>query len=372
MKLPDTLKAIVSDLHKEGIPAYVVGGAVRDHVFGIEPNDFDIATPASKEQVYNALSGWQRDIHGKAFGVVAVKHEKEVYEIATFREDISEGRRPVVRFGVTLEEDAMRRDFTINALYYQISTGKILDPTGGLADIEAQRLRMPGKAEDRLREDRLRLLRAFRFAARFGLAFDYEIHAAVRDNNSLYYESGERVSQPRITVEWKSGIEQAVDPLGYVRSLMDYGMMPAMFPGMPWKGSATINSRRAAMVLSDLLSGAEYGEFVRIATSLVDLKFSREDAIGVRFLLGFKRLRSHPEIRLAKRMEASTDLRREDLLQWGNHIGDPQLADAYLRYEELAFEDAQNIDPRITSSAEGGRLYNNMNQERFLSLLKCS
>jgi len=169
---------IVRRLRREGFQAYLVGGCVRDLVMGREPKDYDIATDATPDQVVRLYP--ESVTVGAQFGVVIVPREAGNIEVATFRSDgrYADGRHPtVVRFAKTPQEDVRRRDFTINGLLFDPASDEVLDYVGGQADIRARRIRTIGDPIDRFSEDRLRMLRAVRFAARFGFALD----AAGRD-----------------------------------------------------------------------------------------------------------------------------------------------------------------------------------------------
>ncbi len=172
---------VVRTLRKHGHEAYLVGGAVRDLVMGLKPGEYDVATSARPEEV-QAL--FRRTIPvGVRFGVVRVRLEGREYEVATYRADLrySDGRRPDgVRF-THLREDVLRRDFTMNGLAMDPETGEVVDLVGGLADIRAGTIRAIGTAADRFAEDRLRPLRAVRFAAQTGFTIEQETWEAVRE-----------------------------------------------------------------------------------------------------------------------------------------------------------------------------------------------
>jgi len=171
---------VAEALAREGCVAYFAGGCVRDRLLGIEPSDYDVATDARPEQIARIFPG-ARGV-GASFGVMLVRSGGFTIEVATFRRDGSyvDGRRPErVEFG-TAEQDAQRRDFTINGLFEEPATGKVIDFVDGVADITARRLRAIGSAEERLSEDRLRMLRAARFAARFDLEVDGDVDRAIR------------------------------------------------------------------------------------------------------------------------------------------------------------------------------------------------
>src|SRR5689334_11228320 len=171
---------VVRRLRAAGHETYLAGGCVRDRLLGREPGDYDVATAAPPEVVRRMF---RRTVGvGAAFGVILVLEGDYQFEVATFRSDDAyvDGRRPsAVHFG-TAEKDAQRRDFTINALFQDPESGHVIDFVGGEADLRAGIIRAIGDASARIREDRLRMLRAVRFAARFGFAIDPETLAAIR------------------------------------------------------------------------------------------------------------------------------------------------------------------------------------------------
>lgn len=171
---------VARGLREAGHRALFAGGCVRDSLLGHEAADYDVATGATPDEIRRVFP---RAIGvGESFGVMLVRHGGRSVEVATFRADGSytDGRRPdAVRFSDD-REDALRRDFTINGMFEDPETGEIVDHVGGRADLEAGILRAIGTPEDRLREDRLRALRAARFAARFSLTIDPATEAAVR------------------------------------------------------------------------------------------------------------------------------------------------------------------------------------------------
>ncbi len=176
---------ICQTLQNAGHEAFFVGGAVRDQLLGIVPKDYDIATNATPDQVAQLFERTQPV--GKAFGVVLVRHGGYWTEVATYRteSDYTDGRRPKTVHFSTLQADADRRDFTINAMYFDPISRQLVDPHGGQSDLSRGVLRFIGDAETRVREDHLRLLRAVRFAARFDLEYIPETKTAVEQHASL-------------------------------------------------------------------------------------------------------------------------------------------------------------------------------------------
>lgn len=167
---------LIELLTKNGFQAVYVGGCVRDHLLGLIPKDYDIATSATPDEVLNIL--FENNIHslevGKQFGVVKALIDNIEYEIATFRSDgkYSDGRRPdSVEFS-TIEFDSTRRDLTINALYYDPIINKLYDFHGGEEDLRNKKIKFVGDCYSRISEDRLRILRALRFAIKFEFEID--------------------------------------------------------------------------------------------------------------------------------------------------------------------------------------------------------
>ena len=161
---------VMAALTRAGHRAYFVGGTVRNALMGLEPGDIDIATDALPERVMALAraAGLKPVPTGVAHGTVTVVADGQGIEVTTFRRDVeTDGRRAVVAFSELIEHDAERRDFTMNALYATAS-GEVIDPLGGLPDLEARRVRFVGEPRDRIREDFLRILRFFRFHAWYG------------------------------------------------------------------------------------------------------------------------------------------------------------------------------------------------------------
>ena len=182
IKLDPGAALLLDALHGAGHAAYAVGGCVRDSLLGLDPHDWDLCTSARPEQVM-ALFGEEKCIPtGLQHGTVTVKQGGRLYETTTFRTEgaYSDGRHPdAVCFVPDVREDLARRDFTINAMAYSAEEG-LIDPFGGRDDLAAHIVRAVGEPERRFEEDALRILRLYRFAARFGFAIDPATGAAAR------------------------------------------------------------------------------------------------------------------------------------------------------------------------------------------------
>ena len=174
--------ALLTRLHAAGHAAYAVGGCVRDSLLGQTPHDWDLCTSATPEQVLELFGEVHCIPTGLQHGTVTVKHGGELYEITTFRTEgaYSDGRHPDhVAFVPDVKEDLARRDFTINAMAYNAEEG-LIDPFGGQSDLAAGIVRAVGEPQRRFEEDALRILRLYRFAARFRFAIDPATGQAAR------------------------------------------------------------------------------------------------------------------------------------------------------------------------------------------------
>jgi len=197
MDLKSAATDIASRLQRAGHTAYFAGGCVRDELLGLDPHDYDIATSATPGEVQELFAHTQAV--GAHFGVILVMEHDRAFEVATFRSDHEyiDGRRPRMVTFSTPEDDAARRDFTINGMFHDPVAGKFIDFVGGRGDIKAKILRAIGEPTDRFHEDKLRLLRAVRFAARLG----YEIAPATWDAMRAHAADIHAVSAERIREE---------------------------------------------------------------------------------------------------------------------------------------------------------------------------
>lgn len=221
--------SVVAELQRHGHIAAFAGGCVRDELLGLTPNDYDVATSALPDEVERLFT---RTIsNGKSRGVIKVLMGGEIIDVATLRADgqYSDGRRPdTVEFVTSLEQDAARRDFTINAMFQDPFTGEIFDFFGGREDLEQGIIRSVGNAFERISEDRLRMLRAVRFASRYGFAIEAELLAAIKASAHTLL-AGMPVSFERITSELE-GILTSTRPAVGLDLLMEIGLMKEIIP----------------------------------------------------------------------------------------------------------------------------------------------
>lgn len=287
----DSVLDIAAKLEAAGFEAWCVGGAIRDALLGGAPLDWDLATRATPEQV-RAIFGRKRTIPvGIEFGTVSVLDDEGVHhEITTFRRDVqTDGRHAVVEFGASLEEDLARRDFTMNAIAYRPRTDEMRDPFDGRADIDRRVVRAVGDAEERMREDRLRALRAIRFASRYGFAIEPATLAAIRSSAAHLT----RLSRERVQQELVKTMEQVRYPSHALRVWRAVGALEVLIPslaGLDEVALATLDelprAAAGAMVRPQRTPNRVAALFLDVPSAearraLSGLRFSKHDASWV-------------------------------------------------------------------------------------------
>ncbi len=235
---PREVLEIGDRLERAGYETWCVGGAVRDALLGHPHADWDLATAATPAQVMRLF---RRTVPvGVAHGTVGVLDPAGgLHEVTTFRRDVrTDGRHATVEFGASLDADLARRDFTINAIAYHPRRDILHDPFAGRRDLAAHVIRAVGDARARMREDRLRALRAIRFAARFDFAIDAPTWAAIKESvPALFQLSAERVKQ-----ELEKTMDQVREPSRALRLWRDSGALAALIPRLAGIGAVTIAS----------------------------------------------------------------------------------------------------------------------------------
>ena len=323
----------VIDLHKlfkkNKRELYVVGGAVRDAMLGQKPKDFDLATDAKPEEVIAILkSGGVPTIGevGQQFGVVIAKTPSfaEGMEIATFREDIGKGRRPdAVKFS-TIDQDVLRRDLTINALFYDIATQEVVDLVGGIADIQSNTIRTVGRAQERFEEDPLRKLRALRFAGRTGSKLEKNTAEAIISDNSL-----EDISPERIRDEFKKSVTTAKSPKKYLEMVEYFKMWPVMFPTV-YVDKRFIDTRDWIIQIATLFGVNENDQ---IKSQLNKLTFSSKEIDSILFLKSLMTLKPETVFDVSKKRDI-VNLDKRIILEFAklNRL-DIKMIKAFIKYK---------------------------------------
>lgn len=325
--IPKDLLEIVDIFTIHNKELFLVGGSVRDILLNLKPKDFDVATNATPDEVIELLEQCKKYTIlgiGKSFGVIKViTPEKNEYEIATFRSDVGSGRRPESVVYTTIYEDVKRRDFTINALFYDFHKKEVIDHIGGLEDIRNKVVKTVGNPKERFEEDRLRILRAVRFAARFG-SLDEETYKAIKDNNSLV-----GVSEERIREEFLKGIQSSKNVFDFFNLLEDLNLLEQIFPDLILNKNF-LNTKNIPILLSFLLKD---NELKNLKTKLNDLKYSSIEITQVVFLHSFQSLCEKNAFGL-KKLFMNSHLENVDLIDFVLNSGKPstQLLNAFMAY----------------------------------------
>lgn len=233
---------------------YIVGGAIRDFLKGETPKDYDLSTDAMPEDVIKMLEPHFRvQLQGEAFGVTVVfpPEMPEGIEIATFRVDKTKGRKPVVELGVSIEDDVLRRDLTINAMFYDLETREIIDLVGGKEDLKNNIIRMVGDPKMRIEEDPLRILRILRFATRYSSKIDQKTKRAIKSENDISEISFERIWD-RDNGEFFKAFKQSENFIDYIQYLIEFGLIEQILPGLKFKKDI-FNSQNIEIILAQLI-----------------------------------------------------------------------------------------------------------------------
>ncbi len=267
---------VTQTLQQAGFEAFIVGGAVRDLVLGIEPKDFDVATNATPDQIQRLFR--KARLIGRRFQIVHVtffgKGHPEIIEVSTFRALLDNAGDHVAESGRILRdnvwglqgEDAARRDFTINAMYYDPSTETVLDYHGGMADMQRKTLRMIGDPAKRYREDPVRMLRAIRFAAKTGFTLDPGTRSPIAKLGKLLQDVPAARLFDEILKLLMSGYSWAA-----IQGLREAGLHHGLLP-----------------LLDYILDGNENAiganEFVKLALANTDLRIQSGKSVSAGFL----------------------------------------------------------------------------------------
>jgi tRNA nucleotidyltransferase/poly(A) polymerase len=230
---------VIQTLSAAGYRAVLAGGCVRDLLLDQTPKDYDVATAATPDEICALFPRAQRV--GAHFGVVLIRDSGHAIEVATFRTDgdYSDGRHPDSVTFTTAEEDALRRDFTINGMFLDPATNEVLDYVGGRDDLAARLIQAIGNPEQRFDEDRLRMIRAVRFAARLGFSIEQETFEAIWNRA----EQLSIISAERIREELEKILVHPSRAAG-VQMLIDTGLINALWPEPDWSTSRLASAVR--------------------------------------------------------------------------------------------------------------------------------
>ena len=306
LNIPSDIKKIYKLFKKNGKQLYVVGGAVRDAILGKSPKDFDLATDAKPDEVLKiAKQGGFKTVEvGKSFGGVVVGG----HEIATFRKDIGKGRRPDAVDFTDIRGDVMRRDLTINALFYDIGQGQIVDLVGGIADLKKKKIRTVGKAEERFDEDPLRKLRAVRFAGSVGGRMSKDTWNALKQNSDI---SG--VSAERIRDEFIKGVTKAKNVPNYFKMLQSLGMFKQIFPGV----SVLMYRLKTNDYILQIAYMLHTNDKDKVRSKLNSLKYTNQEVNNIWLLIHMMKLNEVIlDLPSFKKLQDNSSLSSSQVSQW--------------------------------------------------------
>jgi tRNA nucleotidyltransferase (CCA-adding enzyme) len=351
---PPTVLEIADRLENAGFEAWCVGGAIRDALLGHPDLDWDLATSATPSQVRELFGARKTIPVGVEFGTVGVLDRAgTMHEVTTFRRDVrTDGRHAEVEFGVSLDDDLARRDFTINAIAFSPRRNEIRDPFDGRGDLARKLVRAVGDPEARMREDRLRALRAIRFAARFGFTIDPATRQAIGASAPFLG----RLSPERVKQELDKTLEQVRCPSDALEIWQSSGafatLVPALAPAsaealsvadyLAQPGPSTRPARRAIRFAGLLLSlGAKQAENV-----LVSLRASRHETQAVATLID--RWQSHGAS-MTNALVLGQPIADADVRRWVAGVGRLQIG-AFMRLASAIWRAAR--ERAATSPAE--------------------
>ena len=387
LPVPNDVLEISKIFKNNGFKLFIVGGAVRDGILNKPIKDYDLATDANPDTVENMMQkgGLKTLPTGKAFGVINVFTDQGEYEVATFREDIGSGRRPDSVSFTDIEGDVKRRDLTINALFYDIETGEVVefgkgpsketydietgevvDLVGGIDDLKKGIVRTVGKPEDRFGEDRLRILRAIRFAGRFGSQLDPNTDAALQKDASLEGISGERIRD-----EFIKGLASAKSTKQYLGLLDKYNLFNWVLKGLK-VNKRFINNDDPLVLIAMLLSGNDTSTLPK---KLNELKYSSDEVKKITTLVSMLNLDADmPE--LAPRLKTlftQSGLSSDQLRNFGSNMGiNSQLLDSfeeYIKLPRVTGEEAMEKYNITKPGPELGKAIQAMETELFIGLI---
>lgn len=366
LTIPSDIQEIKNVFKKNGFKLYVVGGAVRDALLGKTPKDFDLATDALPDKVEEMMkeAGFRTLPTGKAFGVINVFTDQGEYEIATFRTDIGSGRRPDAVSFTDIEGDVKRRDLTINALFYDIDTGEIVDLVGGVEDLKNGVVRTVGSAQDRFGEDRLRIMRAIRFAGRFGSELDPQTDAALQQDASLEGISGERIRD-----EFIKGIQSAKSQKSFFKMLDKYNLFDWIFKGLNVDRDSFSNGEDYLILLARLLKNNNLDVLKK---KLNELKYSVDEIKAISFLIALLKLDENTAVTL-KRAEQNSGVNPQQIKDFGKVENiDQKLLNAFLSFRLTVSGQEVMDEMGIKPGPEVGKAVQKLETDNFKALLKNS
>jgi tRNA nucleotidyltransferase/poly(A) polymerase len=319
-------------------------------------------------------SGFKTLPTGKAFGIINVFTPTDEYEIATFRKDIGSGRRPDSVEFTDIKSDVNRRDLTINALFYDIDSGEIVDLVGGVHDLKNGIVRTVGSAEDRFGEDRLRILRAIRFAGRFGSELDPSIDAALKKDARLRglpthdshgVETTDNISPERIRDEFLKGLKTTKSVKHFMGLLTRYKLWDFIFEGVGGVNVQPIEERDPMVLIGWMLAN---NDPAKLSKDLNKLTYSVAEVRAITFLVALLKFEPSKVVTF-KKMLTLSGLSEEQVKRFADLVGlDPKVIDALVKFQ-LTVTGQDAMDVGIKNGKEIGQFINQREIENFSKLL---
>lgn len=356
----------ISEIFKgNGFKLFIVGGAVRDGILNKPIKDYDLATDATPDQVEEMMgkAGFRTLPTGKAFGVINVFTDEDEYEIATFRKDSStgDGRRPDSVEFTTIDQDVKRRDLTINALFFDIDTNEIVDLVGGISDLKNGIVRTVGNPEDRFNEDRLRILRAIRFAGRFGSELEPSIDAALKKDAGL-----EKISPERIRDEFLKGIKTSKSVIHFLKLIDRYKLFNWIFSNLR-VNKKFIEERDPAVLLAFLLRDNDPAV---LGKTLNQLTYSAAEVKAITFLVAFQQFDNPDDVYIFKKQHMNSGVGEQELKKFGSLINfNQRVLNAFADFKlSVSGDDAQRV-MGVKAGPEMGSAIKKMEGDKFKEML---
>lgn len=368
MDIPSDIRKIQKVFKSKGKDLYLVGGSVRDALLGKSPKDWDLATDATPDEVIQMLKveSFITNIieTGKSFGVINALTDNDEYEIATFRSEsgYEDSRRPSnVEFS-DIATDVMRRDLTINALFYDLDTNEVVDLVGGVEDLKNGIVKTVGEPSERFEEDKLRVLRAIRFAARFGSSVDDKIDKLLSGGIDLSMISGERIRD-----EFIKGIKTSKSTTNFLSMLDKYKLFDAIFPNMSINNNF-IESNDPELVIASLLLPYINKDIGQVEKMLNSLKYSTQEIKAITTLMLLTQFEPEDVLPMKKRLKLST-LSNEQIKNFSTLMGlDANLINKLLEFQ-LSVNGQEVMKQFNVKGEDVGKMINKLEVDNFIKTL---
>jgi tRNA nucleotidyltransferase/poly(A) polymerase len=367
IEIPNDVVLINNIFKQHNIKLFLVGGCVRDSILDIKPKDWDLVSEAKPSKVTEMFKGedFVKNILlvGESFGVISLVTENDTFEIATFRSDgeYTNNRHPdSVTFG-SIVEDYKRRDLTCNALFFDIDTNEIVDLVGGIKDLKNGVVRTVGNPEDRFGEDRLRILRAIRFAGRFGSELEPNVDAALRKDASL-----EGISPERIRDEFLKGIKTTKSVVHFLKLIDNYKLFDWIFKGLK-VNKGFIEERDPAVLLAFLLRDNDPAVLGKV---LNQLTYSAAEVKAITFLVAFQQFDNPDDVYIFKKQHMNSGVGEQQFKKFGDLINlNKKLLNTFVDFKlSVSGDDAQR-EMGVKAGPEMGNAIKKMEADNFKSML---